>query len=404
MNPLGKKTWIACSVLSFGLLSGCGGGNGASGDAVGGAVGGGANSAPAVGLLAINLTDRPSCGFDQVNVTIDKIRVHQSSSAGATDSGWTDIALDAGRKINLLDLDNGVLEKLGQIQLSAGHYSQLRLVLKENSTLDPLANSVVATGGIESALDTPSGMSGGIRLAHGFDVVAGDKVDLTIDFDACTSVISRGNGTYLMKPTFSVVQMSASGAIAGTLDPAMLASNPQITVQHNGAVIKSTLPGADGRFLLSPISAGSYNVVVTASGHASTIIAGVPVVAAGTTTVSDAQAPLPMIESNESTLSGSVLPVVAVGDVKVSQSIAGGPTVMISSKAAAFATGAYSMALPVAAPMVGQYGTGRPIAYHAHPAAEGKYTVEATASGYRTQVAAIDVSRLNLIMNFNLIP
>jgi hypothetical protein len=33
------------------------------------------------GSLSVSLTDAPACGFDAVNVTVDKVRVHQSSSA-----------------------------------------------------------------------------------------------------------------------------------------------------------------------------------------------------------------------------------------------------------------------------------------------------------------------------------
>ncbi len=94
------------------------------------------------GTLGVSVTDAPACGFDEVNVTVSKVRVHQSDNASESAAGWTDITLNPPRKINLLDLDNGALASLGETPLEAGHYTQLRLVLDRN-TGQSLANSVV---------------------------------------------------------------------------------------------------------------------------------------------------------------------------------------------------------------------------------------------------------------------
>jgi hypothetical protein len=142
--------------------------------------------------LKVSLTDAPSGGFDEVNVTVSKVRVHQSASASENDAGWTDITLSPARKINLLNLTNGALEELGETPLAAGHYTQLRLVLVPNSGV-PFANSVVLSGTTtEIALDTPSGVQSGIKLINQFDVAAGQRVDLVLDFDASKSVVKAG--------------------------------------------------------------------------------------------------------------------------------------------------------------------------------------------------------------------
>ena len=108
------------AVLAAGLLAACGGGGGE-----GGGIGG-------TGTLHVSLTDAPSCGYDHVNVTIDRVRVHQSASAADADSGWSEVVLSPARRVDLLTLSNGVLEDLGQTQLPAGKYTQLRLVLAPN--------------------------------------------------------------------------------------------------------------------------------------------------------------------------------------------------------------------------------------------------------------------------------
>src|SRR5512135_417952 len=101
----------------------------------------GSSTSAEPGTLAVSLTDAPASGFDAVNVTVSKVRVHQSASASENDAGWSDITLSPARKINLLNLSNGALDSLGQTSLPAGHYTQLRLVLSAN-TGTTLSNSV----------------------------------------------------------------------------------------------------------------------------------------------------------------------------------------------------------------------------------------------------------------------
>src|SRR4051812_18031320 len=92
---------LVSSLSTAALLAACGGGDGTS-------------SSAGQGTLNVSLTDAPACGYDQVNVTVSKVCIHQSSSASENDSGWTDITLNPARKINLLNLANGVLDGLGQ--------------------------------------------------------------------------------------------------------------------------------------------------------------------------------------------------------------------------------------------------------------------------------------------------
>jgi hypothetical protein len=400
MKSLAKKCLIASAIASIGVLSACGGGGGGTGTSI-------PVPPPAqFGTLKVGLTDAPACGFDQVNVTVSKVRVHQSATASDTDAGWTDITLPAARKINLLNLTNGVLDPLGQAQLGVGRYTQVRLVLAENSTLSPMANSVVQTGStVERALDTPSGTQSGIKINHTFDVAADTTVDLALDFDACKSVVVRGNNSYLLKPVVNAVQLLVSGGITGVVDPLLANSHPLVTAQQNGVVIKTVAPDSAGKFSLSPINAGSYDVVVTADGRASNIIGGVPVTAKGSTAISTAGSPLILPVSTTANLTGTVLPAVAEGQIKVSQTMAGGPTVVIATKVATFNTGAYAMVLPSAPPMAGKYGTGNlPIVLVGDLTAAGKYSVEASAAGYKSQTVAVDLSLLNAIKDFTLVP
>jgi Domain of unknown function (DUF4382) len=138
LTPAGSVLAVAA------LVAACGGGSNGTGTGV----------STGTGTLSLSLTDAPACGYDKVFVTIEKVRVHQSSSAGDNDAGWSEIALVAPQRVDLLTLNNGTLLPLGQTELPAGTYTQMRLVLAPNTAANPLANAIMPTGGVETALTT----------------------------------------------------------------------------------------------------------------------------------------------------------------------------------------------------------------------------------------------------------
>ena len=386
------QTWLTASLLAL-LVAGCGG-----------------TSGGASGTLGVSLTDAPACGFDAVNVTVSKVRVHQSSSASETDSGWSDIIVN--RKINLLVLNNGVLDTLGQVPLAAGHYTQLRLVLDPN-TAQGLANSVTPAGGTETTLVTPSAGQSGLKLVNEFDVIAGQRVDLLLDFDACKSIVKRGNGTYALKPVVKVIPFALNG-IDGFVDPALLGSGVMVTAQQNGAVIRSTAPNATtGEFFLARLDPANYDVVITANSHATAVIAAVPVASSpNVVLVSNSASPITLPASSSNSISGtaSLSPASAseVAYLAAKQSI-GAPALVVTVQLAAAdelsaPPGAYTLTLPIGAPMLGQYSATLPIALVAQPAAAGRYTAEASATGYQSQSVIKDISAASSTLNFILQP
>lgn len=366
-----------------------------------------------MGTLKASITDAPSCGFDEVNVTVSKVRVNQSATAADTDSGWTDIVVPA-HQINLLNLSNGVLEVLGTTPLAAGHYNQIRLVLDAN-TANNMANNVIPTGGAKQNLDTPSAVQSGIKLNGQFDVVAGQQADVLIDFDACKSIVTKGNGKYALKPVIKMIPTLLNG-IGGVISPTLLASHVMISAQQNGVVIASTVPTAtSGDFFLSHLVAGNYDVVITADGRAASVIGTVPVAATGTTSVSTTAAPLTLATSLSGSIGGAVVlaPVSATEAAYVSakQTFVAGPTVTIKYAGADLLTGAYTIAnLPLNAPQYAVYSATLPLAFAAAATVTpgvGKYQVDASAVGYTLKSFAtpVDIALANAInINFTLVP
>ena len=373
------------------------------------------------GILSVALTDASASGFDHVYVTVRKVRVHQSASATEDDGEWSDITLQPARKIDLLKLTNGVLENLGQTSLPAGHYTQLRLVLSENTEM-VTANSVVLSDDptkTEIPLKTPSAVQSGIKLINEFDVAPGQRIDLVLDFDALKSVVKRGNSKdkkdspYLLKPVIHVVPTVLTG-IDGFVDKALLSKNVMVSSQVSGTVVRSTVPDVQtGEFFLSHLAAGNYDVVITADDHATAVIAGVPVSIATSTAlvtmVSTSAQPISLPTSTMHTISGSVTSnptnTTDTAYVVSKQTVTGGgPTVTVKSQAIVLSE-SYSLALPAAAPVLGQYGTGTlPILLSSPSGSGGLYAVEVSSAGYQTQSANVDISIADVIQDFVLTP
>ena len=343
--------------------------------------GGGADS----GTLRFALTDAPACGYDHVNVTIQKVRVHQSSTASDTDGGWSEVVLNPAQRVDLLTLTNGVLSELGQTPLPTGHYTQMRLVLAANGSAAPLANSVVPTGSTnEVALTTPSGQQTGLKMNVDIDIAANKMADFVLDFNACKSVVPAGaSGKYLLKPVVSVVPRYVSGVV-GFVDATVANGSTMVSVQQGGVVVKATVPDSTGKFLLQPVAPGTYDLVVTAPGRATTAITGVTVATDTVTTLNSSTTQFTLSGSTSGTAAGTVTTTTSPIDatVRALQTLTGGHTIEVASAAVDATAGAYSYALPVAGPMVAAYvaapGT---LTFSADGTAAGKYTLEASSGG-----------------------
>lgn len=382
------KKFLLIALVTMGLTA-CGGGGGSSTNTVTGSD----------GSLRLALTDAPSCGYDAVNVTIKSLRVHKSSNAADNDAGWADMVLAPARRINLLNLTNGVLEEMGQIPLSTGKYTQLRLVLADNEPSNPLANSVLPTGGTEVALKTPSGQQSGVKANIDIDIAANTMADFVVDFNACKSIVSAGNsGQYLLKPVVSVIPRYVSGVL-GFVASNLANGSTSVSLQQGGVVIKATAPDASGRFLLQPVAPGNYTLVMTAPGRATAAITGVPVAADTVTTINSSGTALTTAASATGVIQGNA-PTNTL--VRVLQPLTVGTSVEVAGQFVDGSTGNYSYLTPVGAPMVAPY-LPPPVSlvFVADTAAAGKYTVVASLSGFPDKTAALPILAAGAVITTN---
>ena len=375
------------AVASAALLSACGGG--------GGGGGGGGTPVTDAGSIKVALTDAAACGYNQINVTVQKVRFNASATAADGDAGWWEVVLSPAQKVNLLTLTNGAVLELGQVQVPVGTYQQLALVLDAST---PLANSVVPIVGTETALGMPATPQSIVKIPVSITVTKDQVSDYVIDFDACNSVLRLGaSGNYSLSARLSVIQrLSATGQrvtgfVATTLDPV----TTRVSVQQNGTIFKATNPDSTGHFILYPVPVGTYDLVVGALGAVPAVVTGVPVTAAASTDVSTNTTPIDPPASPSHTITGTVTTGTTPIDARVAivKKYTGGPNVTTAGAPADATTGGLAYTVPTAAPIRAPYvAGGNPLVFSPdNEAPTGRYTVAVTAAG-TTKTADVDAT------------
>lgn len=399
-RPAKALGWVGLGLIAASLAA-CGGG--------------GSDSSPEQGTLKLAMTDAPACGYDHLYVTVTKIRVHQSAMAGASDAGWSELAI-APQRIDLLSLTNGVLQELGSLPLPAGNYQQIRLVLADNPSnptpAKPLANALVLSGsGDEIALTTPSGQQSGFKLKANFDVTGGQVADMVLDFDACKSIVKAGNsGNYNLKPVVAVIKRLTT-QIVGYVDPAQ-ASNVVVSTRDPDNNLRATVPeAATGRFVLAYLPQNTnYTVVVAGRDLTTAAVTSVPVsTAAGTTTLNSPTTPIVMAASPSASVAGAVTNTsnTALTDASVNaqQVLSTGQKLDVAWTLVDPVNATYSQSLPLIAPRKATYAANGPLVFNPDAAVAGKYNIFGSAPGYTVQntASAVTLTTANTITTKDLV-
>ncbi len=273
------------------ILVSCGGG------------GGGGGGVP-TGTVTTTITDPPTCQtpngpFKNVWVTVTRVRAHISGTADANADGWVDLVdlRNEPRQIDLLSLASTtcILTQLGSTSgIPAGKYQQIRLYLLSNSGaaapspnhcdvngVNYGSNCVVLDNNSIQTLLLSSESQTGIKIppgqisGGGLTVLAGQTVDLNIEFDACSSIVLLGNGQYRLKPTLRAGEISVN---TSTISGRVIDDNTSLPIPNAIVLLETrdpansgidrvftqTLTGADGRFIFCSLPQGTYDVVAGA--------------------------------------------------------------------------------------------------------------------------------------------
>ncbi len=269
----------------------------------GGGGGGSSTSTPTPGSVQVSISDPPTClvpngNFQNVWVTITRVRAHTSSTAAPTSSGWVELVdlRNHPVQLDLLSLSSAacLLTVLGTATgVPAGTYQQIRIVLLSNSPASgeslPAINNcdgsglncVVTAGNATQSLLLSSEAQTGIKIPPGqiaggsFIVSSGLVTNLNINFDACSSIVREASGQFRLKPVLHAGEISVSvNSISGRVvdrftngaipNAVVFAEQGDPSTPSIDRVIAQTTTGGDGSFTLCPLPSGTFEVVVTA--------------------------------------------------------------------------------------------------------------------------------------------
>ena len=225
------------------------------------------------GTLRIVATDAPF-DFDVVasaKLTVTEILVRPESGEKIT-------VMDTPVTMDLLQLRNGLVETLADVEVPAGKYNEILLKISNAS--------VELKDGRHFNLTVPSGASSGLKIfvSPSVTVTTGVSSDLLLDFDLSRSFVATGTSSNItgfnFRPVLRAVAMAATGTISGqvlnvTDDQAVPGAT--VTVKENDSVITTAVADSEGYFKIIGLPSGNYNVTAEAQSFGSITIDSVPV-------------------------------------------------------------------------------------------------------------------------------
>ncbi len=162
------------------------------------------------GSASIYVKDAPTDEFDEIHVVFTEVRVHESGAesdedAEESDGGWMVLFENAsGQDIDLLAANGTAAAFLGEADLPAGNYTQIRIIVQ-------------SAYGIKDDNRVPITVSSGtLKMVQSFEVQADMETKIIIDYDLDRSLHQQGNGAWRFTPvigktTTEIVEDATSG-------------------------------------------------------------------------------------------------------------------------------------------------------------------------------------------------
>ena len=146
------------------------------------------------GTLILQITDAPGdLNITEALVTMSEVRVHYAGiNENDTLGEWKTI-VNESQTFDLIALQN-VTELFGEANLSAGWYTQIRLIVDQ---------ALVTIDGVQYDLEISPKK---VKLIKPWKIVDDETLILTLDFNVQKSIHETGNGRYKMEPTIKIIQ------------------------------------------------------------------------------------------------------------------------------------------------------------------------------------------------------
>ena len=188
------------------------------------------------------------------------------------------ITFDSPKEFNLMDYQNGETYILGETELEAGAYDEIRLILTASNEA-----YVKYVNGSTDEVDVPSGSTSGYKIMGDFDVMANGMTELVLDVDLRKALVKRGNGEFNLRPTARLITKSTAGMIEGAVDEENMQNADKVVVyaylegtfqdsemneptEGNARFensINSAVADANGNFTLAFMPEADYELIVS---------------------------------------------------------------------------------------------------------------------------------------------
>jgi len=202
------------------------------------------------GRVVMYLADAPTNMYSEVNVEIERVEIYSEGS------GWLEVRGEAEAEIyNLLDLTNGRMATLVEVNLEAGTYTRVRVHIGGGSNIVVDGNMVNVTIG--------SGFQGGVVLEQQIELQAGSTAEILLDFDAHSSVKGSMVTGFRLEPAIRIQSMERAGNISGRVSPVQ--ARAVIVASQGGEVVTSTYADeSSGEYKLVGLAEGTYDIEIVA--------------------------------------------------------------------------------------------------------------------------------------------
>jgi hypothetical protein len=244
------------------------------------------------GRLVIKVTDAPFpiSYIESATVTIIKVEIRKAGDC-VSDGNPFSVIWEGSAEFNLLELRNGLVAELLDLEIAAGEYNLIRLYVDE-------AGLTLKEEGGSFTVKVPSGQQAGIKIFidPGLVVEGGLTAELLLDFDLSNSFVIQGNMDspagikgFNFKPVIRAVNNSATGSIKGLVtdkDNAVIAG-VLIKVKQGGVEVEnvSAITEADGTYEIMGLIPGTYSVEASKETYETVTIDDKKVVAGNKTEV-----------------------------------------------------------------------------------------------------------------------
>lgn len=237
------------------------------------------------GLISCNNDEPSSKGYASISITDAAVdaenvsEVHLSvNEIKATSNNETNtvIMFDEPEEFNLMAYQNGDIYYLGDGELEAGAYSDIRLILSETSP-----SYIEFKDGSREEIIVPSGTSSGYKIKGDFVVNAESTVEIVADVDLRKALVLTGEGTYMLRPTARLIDVNTTGTIEGTVEGTMISGEQYVVLAYEAGTydeteddepldgrtrfegaVNSAHVAADGSYTLAFMEPGEYELIV----------------------------------------------------------------------------------------------------------------------------------------------